>query len=111
VTVPAIRSRKALTARIASNSPMKSAEKTLESIKKNLVVLNKNLKNQNSFKRGFLFSVLQGVGSVIGATIVAGLILFILSKFIHSVEQIPFIGNLIKSSQLEQTINTKLPVK
>jgi uncharacterized protein (DUF697 family) len=78
-----------------------------EELNNNLKKLIKGLEKQNSFKRSFLMSVIQGVGGVIGATIVAGMLLFVLSKFIHSVEQVPLIGNLVKSINIVSSINTK----
>jgi len=78
-----------------------------EELNNNLKKLIKGLEKQNSFKRSFLMSVIQGVGGVIGATIVAGMLLFVLSKFIHSVEQVPLIGNLVKSINIGSSINTK----
>jgi hypothetical protein len=85
----------------------KTKIKTSKSVENNLIFLNQNLEKQNSFWHGFLMSVIQGVGEVIGATLVAGVVLIILSKFITSVEQVPLIGKLVKSTQIEKTINPK----
>ncbi len=76
-------------------------------LNKNLERLTKNIEKQNSFKRSLFMGMLQGVGNVIGATIIAGILLIVLSKFIHSAEQIPLLGIFIKTSNIEASIDAK----
>jgi len=64
--------------------------------------LNKNLERQNSFGFTLLKGVFWGVGTVIGASIVAGILIAILHKTINTVDEIPIVGNFI-----EKTINTE----
>jgi|GEM_PF-2385217 len=74
----------------------------------NLVGVSEELAKLNSIKRRFFVAILQGVGGVIGATIVASLLLVVLSRFVTSVEQIPLIGGLVESIQIQERINPSI---
>ena len=71
--------------------------KESDKLDNNISRLNKNLEKLTSFPRIFFVSILQGVGGIIGATIVAGVILFVLSRFIVTIEQIPVVGPWVKT--------------
>jgi hypothetical protein len=68
--------------------------------------LNRQLSLQLSFKRSFAQSLVNGIGYAIGATIVAGILIAILASTIHSLEDIPVLGALTKSTTLEHLLNT-----
>jgi uncharacterized protein (DUF697 family) len=88
---------------------MKQKEiKLLMKIDKDLQSVSSGLKKQNSFLRGFTMSVIQGVGGIIGATIVAGIVLLILSKFFHTIDQVPFLKVFFQTTKIEKTIDTKI---
>lgn len=66
-----------------------------------LRILNNNLRKQLSFKRNFLMSMLNGVGYAIGATLIAGVVIAILSASIRSIQDVPVLKNLLT----QETIN------
>lgn len=65
-------------------------------VQKQLQRLNENIEKELSFKRGFLLSILKGVGYTIGATIVASIILTILAK---TVDAVPVLDLILSSLQ------------
>lgn len=69
---------------------------------KRLRALNSNIKKQISFKRNFFLSIVSGIGYTIGATIVAGIVIAILSWTINSIEDVPVLNKLIDSTKLQQ---------
>ncbi len=52
-----------------------------------------------SYKMSFIKGMLQGLGGVIGATILVALLIWILSLF----DQVPLVGNF--TEKVEQTVN------
>jgi len=78
-----------------------------DNLDRNISRLNSNLEKLTSFQRVFFMSIVQGVGGVIGATVIAGVMLFVLSKFIFSIEQIPVVGDWVK--YLSQFSNKTTP--
>lgn len=68
--------------------------KSINELNKNVEALNANVDRSNAVLFNFLFSILKGVGVFIGATIVAGIIIYILSKALDSVNS-PIIQDII----------------
>ena len=64
-----------------------------QNIKKLIVVV----KRANSFQYVFLRGVLWGLGSAIGATAVAVIVIAILSSIIQSVNDVPILNNVISN--------------
>ncbi len=58
--------------------------KELNQLNENLVKLNKNLDRQNSLLRNFEISIFRGVGYFVGVTIVASIIVFMISQTVNS---------------------------
>lgn len=83
-------------------------DNSLISLHKSVDKLNKSITRHNSLRRTFVIGVVNGVGTVIGATVVAGVVLLILSSFIHTIDQIPLLGELIRSSQIEHALDKQL---
>lgn len=63
-----------------------------QNIEKLIVVL----KRANSFHYVFLRGVLWGLGSVVGVTVVAVIIIAILSNIIQSINGVPILNSIIK---------------
>lgn len=59
------------------------------------------LKQQNSWSRRLLIGIVQGVGTVIGATVIAGIVLYIIGSI---VQQIPW--NDIVSQMIARVTTT-----
>lgn len=66
-----------------------------KALNRQLKLLNRNLEKLNSPVRRFMLGVIAGIGSAIGATIFAGLILLLLSQFVRSLEDIPILKQII----------------
>jgi hypothetical protein len=77
----------------------------LEMLNKNMEVLNKSISRSNSFGRNILLSLLKGVGTALGAGIVAAVVIAILARSIKTLADVPIIGSLVESSQVEQYIS------
>lgn len=73
-----------------------------DELNKNLTKLNKNIEKQLSFKFILLKGVVYGVATVIGASVVAGIVLSILSKTIDSVDDIPLIEDVVDEIEIEK---------
>ncbi len=67
---------------------MKENNKTLEEI-------NNKLDKLSSFGYVFLLSIVKGVGTVIGATIVTALIIWLLSFLIKTFDSFQFLENIL----------------
>ncbi len=76
-----------------------------EDILKELRSVNSNLIKQNSFRRGFFLSVVQGIGTAIGATLFAGITIAIIYKIIISIDTFPLIQKILPKSAVEQFIS------
>lgn len=73
----------------------KKIEELNQEIKKLIVVI----KKANSLHYVFLRGILLGLGSVIGATIVAVIIIAILSNIIQTINDVPILNNVINNLQ------------
>jgi len=78
----------------------KDNRKLVKSIQK----LNKSLERSTSFKYVFLRGIINGLATAIGATIVAGAILSILSRTIDSVDDVPVLGEFIEAIKIREVI-------
>lgn len=70
-----------------------------------LTKLNHNLSKQLSFKRNLLMSIVSGVGYALGASLIAGLVIAILSWSIDSIQDVPVLNKIFSSQELQQTLN------
>jgi hypothetical protein len=75
-----------------------------EAVLVQLKKINRRLRLLTSLKHSFLRSLVQGIATTIGATIIAGLLILFLSKFIKSVQDVPILNSIIKNSNIEQII-------
>ena len=81
-----------------------------DKLNENIKNLTTSINNQISFKRSFLLSIVQGIGTAIGATLVAGTAIALLYRIITSFDSIPLIQHLIPPSYIESIIkSTKTP--
>lgn len=65
--------------------------------KKQLLSLNKYLEKLTDPKKIFLFGIVRGLGAAVGATIVAGLLFWILSRAFTTVEDVPVLKDLVEN--------------
>ena len=63
----------------------------------NIKELDEDIVKGNSFHRVFLRGVFWGVGTAIGATIVAAIIISLWSEIIHSVRDIPILKDFVQN--------------
>lgn len=63
--------------------------------KQGIGTLNKYLEKLTDPKKIFLFGIIRGFGAAVGATIVAGLIFWILSRIFTTVEDVPVLQDLV----------------
>lgn len=72
---------------------------TKDELAVNIKELDKDIVKANSFYRVFLRGVLWGVGTALGATIVAAIVITLLSKIINSMNYIPVLRDLVQKIQ------------
>lgn len=73
---------------------------------KNLEELNEKLDKRNSVLYNFGLSIVKGVGSLIGATIVATILLGLLSQVASSANDIPILKNIVDVQEVNRVLNT-----
>ena len=72
-------------------------DKKIKELNQNIENLIIVIKRANSFYYVFLRGVLWGLGSVIGATVVAVIIIAILSSVIQSINDVPILNKIINN--------------
>ncbi len=60
-----------------------------------------------SFWHNFLMGIVNGVGSVIGATLIGGVVVGLILSNIDKLEEIPFLDELINPSEVEELLEVK----
>lgn len=76
----------------------------MEDLQKELQELTIALQKLNSFWRSMLKAFLNGIAGAIGATIVAGVIIAILSQTVQTVNDLPIIGKIIQNTHLDEVL-------
>lgn len=71
-------------------------DKDLKDIKKELIETNKRLNRITSIKYNFFLSIIKGVGSILGATIVFAILIGILSRIIRGLGGIPMLERILE---------------
>jgi hypothetical protein len=66
--------------------------------------LNTLLKRRISIKYVFFLGIVRGVGTVIGATLVGGLILGFIASNIDRLNEIPIVENFINAERVQEVI-------
>jgi hypothetical protein len=64
-------------------------------IKRELIETNRRLKMLTSFKFNFFMSIIKGVGTILGATIIFAIVLAILDRVIEALGGVPLLQRLI----------------
>ncbi len=64
------------------------------------------IERANSIKFNILKGLVYGVSTVIGATLVAALVISILSKTIQTASDIPIVGDIIEQTNVEALLET-----
>ncbi len=81
-------------------------EEQTKQLIKNLESLNEELEKSNSVLHNLGLSIVKGVGTLIGATIVATLLLGILSQIIQSANDIPILNKVIDTEKVNEYFQT-----
>lgn len=74
-------------------------ENEIKKLKEEVKETNVKLERMTSFKYAFLLSIVRGVGTVLGATIVATIVFALLSWVTESIGGVPFIEWLLEESR------------
>lgn len=74
----------------------------LAQLRSTLDDLNRNVKSLNSLRRSFAKGLVMGLGSAIGASLIAGIVLLLLGRFLSSLG----ISNLVPNDRLESYTST-----
>jgi uncharacterized protein (DUF697 family) len=77
-------------------------ESDLEKINQNLEKVVRGLKQQNSMVLTFARGIVVGLGTAIGASIVAGLLISLLNITVDTLDDIPFLDSIIESVRSQQ---------
>jgi len=76
----------------------------LADLNKNIEILSGRIDRSNSLARNVLLSLLKGIATALGATVVAAVLIAILGRSIKTLSDVPIVGPLIESSQVERYI-------
>ena len=63
------------------------------------------LEKRISFKRMFFLGITHGLGSAIGTTIIAGILVALLLRFVQSVENVPFLNQYVQSDEIRENLH------
>jgi|AntRauTorcE11897_2_1112592.scaffolds.fasta_scaffold04359_4 hypothetical protein len=66
-----------------------------DNLTKSLEALKQSIDRSNSVKQTFFLGVVRGIGAVIGATVLAGLLLGFAAATFEQAEDIPLIGDYV----------------
>lgn len=72
--------------------------------KEEILEIRKQLEKLNSYPQVFLKGLITGIGTVIGATIVAGLLLSALSRVVSSIDDIPILNEVLNAQQIQSDL-------
>jgi hypothetical protein len=79
--------------------------KSIAQLEESVSSLEKKVKKQISFRRNFILAMVRGFGSVVGATVVFGLILAAIIQIVRGIDYVPIINNMLNSQAIENVIN------
>lgn len=85
-----------------SNQAQLKNLQNLENLENQLILLNQRLEKKTSFKYLFVFAIIQGIGYVIGATLIAGVAIAILARLLVTLDYVPFLNQIITSEQVQE---------
>lgn len=80
--------------------------KSSPNLETQLEILNERLRKRTSPKHLFYFGLVQGMGYSLGATLVAGLVLFLLVQMIASIDYLPIINQFLSSDEVRETLKS-----
>ena len=86
---------------VEKSDTTKKQEYLLEDLNKNITEAIETLKNRDAKKRVFFRGIISGVGTAIGATLVAGILLGVLAQFLVGLENLPLVGDAISEAAQE----------
>ncbi|MDD3647510.1 MAG: DUF5665 domain-containing protein [Candidatus Dojkabacteria bacterium] len=76
----------------------------VKKLNKNMKKLEETIDRSVSLKWNLLKGIVNGVGYAIGATIIFGILIAILSKTINTVEDIPVLNTILENIRIEGVI-------
>jgi hypothetical protein len=86
------------------NKEIKLESEQLEHLKN----IEKRLYRLTSMRWLFLMGLIRGFSTVIGATIVAAIVFTLLARMLSSVDQVPFLNQLIENSGIEEIVKNQV---
>ena len=73
----------------------------VESLTEQIRKLNAKLYKQTTPKYVFIHALVAGIGSAVGATLIAGMVIAVLAQTIHTIEDVPIIGNIVRNDIIQ----------
>lgn len=67
-----------------------------------LATLNSYLRKRTSYKYLFSYAIIQGIGYVIGATIIASIVVAILARVVITVDEVPWLNQVLNAEQFQE---------
>jgi tetrahydromethanopterin S-methyltransferase subunit G len=93
--------------RITSKVRSIMVKDNMDELNKRLDRLNDILEKRGSFWLNFLLGIVKGIGTVIGATLLGGIIIGIIVSNLDKIDRIPVVKEFIDSEQLEKYLDTQ----
>lgn len=75
-----------------------------DSLKQSIDRLDRSIRQQNSLSRVFVRAIVAGVGSALGASLVAGIVVVLLARILQTIDYIPFISGVISSQEIQDAL-------
>lgn len=77
----------------------------IEQLQQRLTKLDKRLNRLTSFRYLFSFAVVQGIGYVLGATMVASVVAAIVLRLLAPFGSVPYFNEMFDTQQLQDTLS------
>lgn len=77
-----------------------------KNLEEQLEILNRRLHKRTSPRYLFFYSLVQGIGQTLGATIVAGLVFFLVVQIVASIDYLPVINRFVSSEGVREVFRS-----
>ncbi len=85
---------------VGQDSGSSKEDTEIELIEKRSKQIISKLDKLVSYKHNFLRGIVGGIGTAIGATLIAGVIVAVFAAFVDTVDEFPLINDIIESTHL-----------
>ena len=88
-----------------NNDQLQSLQQSILKLEESISRLEEKVRRQTSLRRNFTLSLVKGLGSAVGATVIFALMLASVVQVIRSIDYVPIINNILSSQAIEDVVN------